>query len=365
MKEKTKLPIDESVGLLLTHRCNLNCVYCYISNKRNVDMSITCAKEILSPLLAKRCGTLLITLMGGEPLIVFNTIVELVNWLENGSWNRSFSIFGSTNGTLLDSNKKSWLKKHSSTISLGLSYDGLYDTQIENRGTANIDLDFFLQTWPSQPVQMTITANSVANMSKGVISLLEKGFKVHPNIAYEKTEWTNEQIVEYGKQLNELIYYYFQHPEKPLIRQFIHNINEYAHNIITPPTSYATCGVDNGFCVYDSKKVKYPCHILSPLVADLNQLRNISKFNNCYFDNCVSNECKSCPFVSSCSTCIACNYLYRGALSNRDLTHCEIMKLEVKAFIKLKCLQLLHKRQISSSDATICDSIIKINKYLQ
>ena len=198
----------EAVGLLTTYRCNLSCKYCYIQIKRNKDMSLEMAKSILEPFLMKKAGLLDIVFMGGETLLAIDVIRPLVEWVESGSWNRSYRFFGSTNGTLLNSELKEWLKKYADVFTLGLSYDGLPSAQSHNRGNDNIDLDFFIQTWPEQPIQMTINTDTVGQMADGVIYLLEKGALVHPNVAYEAEEWTENDLAEYATQLDNLIYYY-------------------------------------------------------------------------------------------------------------------------------------------------------------
>ena len=70
---------DESVGLLMTYRCNLDCKYCYIHRKRNKDMSLDMAKTILKPFLLKKEGLLNIAFLGGETLLAFDVIKPLVD----------------------------------------------------------------------------------------------------------------------------------------------------------------------------------------------------------------------------------------------------------------------------------------------
>ena len=74
-------------------------------------------------------------------------------------------------------------------------------------------------------------------------------------------------------------------------------------------------------------------------------------------------ECQTCPYTTTCPTCIACNFLYRGGLHNRDKTHCQIMKLEVKAFIKKEVQRLTAKEKITPEDATEIDAIKKLLEY--
>lgn len=350
----------EAVGLLMTYRCNLKCKYCYIHTKRNQDMTLEKAQSILEPFLLKEGGRLDIAFMGGETLMAIDVIRPLVEWVKQGSWNRTYRFFGSTNGTLLNSDMKDWFKTNAHIIALGLSYDGLPSSQNNNRGNDNIDIDFFLNTWPNQPIQMTINTETVGQMADGVIYLLEKGALVHPNVAYEENEWSEDKINEYAIQLNKLIHYYESQPNKPLISQFVHDLNEYARCIDAPTKQLEICGAGNGFQVFDTDGQSYPCHILSPLVLEGQKLEQIKKGLLTNTTDFSDKDCEQCPYVSSCPTCIACNYLYRNNLTKRDKTHCEIMKLEVKAFIKMEILRLSKKDKLSSKEATEIDSIKKL-----
>ena len=361
--EKTIGTCDEAVGLLMTYRCNLNCGYCYIHSKRSKDMTLGMAQRILEPFLNKDNGVVDIAFMGGETLMAINVIRPLVEWVENGNWKRRYRFLGATNGTLLNGELKEWLWKHRKIFTLGLSYDGLPSVQNNNRGNDDIDLDFFIKTWPHQPIQMTINAESVDKMAEGVIYLLEKGAVVHPNVAFEKEDWTKSKITEYGRQLNKLITYYHEHEGTPLISQFVHNVNEYANCIEHPKPQLEVCGAGNGFQVFDTDGQYYPCHILSPLVLEGEKLQTIKDGLLSKTTDFSDTECSTCPYTSSCPTCIACNFLYRDKLQQRDKTHCRIMKMEVKAFIKKEVLRLKAKKKIIPEDATEIDSIRKLIDY--
>lgn len=354
---------SEAVGLLTTYRCNLNCKYCYILKKRNKDMTLEMAQSILEPFLRKKEGLLNIAFMGGETLLSMDVIRPLVEWAEKGSWYRRYRFFGSTNGTLLNEDMKMWLKQHRHILTLGLSYDGLPDAQKNNRSSKDIDIDFFINTWPTQPIQMTINTETVEQMADGVIYLLNRGATVHPNVAFEEYEWPKEKIVEYGKQLNKLIYYYSCNDKHPLISQFIHNLNEYADNINTSTTPKEICGAGHGFQVFDVDGLSYPCHMLSPLVMEGDKLQIIKNGLISKTTDFSDENCRNCPYRTSCPTCIACNYLYRGYIQKRDKTHCLIMKTEVKAYIKKEVLRLQTKQHLTPEDATEIDSIKKIIDY--
>ena len=128
---------DEAVGLLMTYRCNLDCKYCYIHTKRSKDMALEKAQLILEPFLMKG-NKLDIIFVGGETLMAINVIKPLVEWAKGRRWKSDYRFFGSTNGTLLTPELKEWLTQNKQVLTLGLSYDGVPATQLENRGSDNI-----------------------------------------------------------------------------------------------------------------------------------------------------------------------------------------------------------------------------------
>lgn len=362
--EQTALNCDESVGLLVTYQCNLDCKYCYIKEKQNRNMTFETAREILKPFLLKE-GTLVeIVFMGAEVLMAEPMIRRIVEWAEQGSWGRRFRFFGSTNGTCLTGELKQWLYRHRESIVLGLSYDGLPAVQQSNRGcAAGIDVDFFIRTWPSQPVQMTITAESVGNMAEGVIYLLKRGAVVHPNVAYEEEQWSREALIQYGRQLKRLIDFYLQNEVYPNISQFEHDLIAYARNLDHPVVQPKVCGAGSGFQVFDVDGSSYPCHILSPLVLRGEKLDGIREGILAKTQDFSDDSCFGCPYGSSCPTCLACNYIYRDNFTKRDRTHCEIMHMEVRAFIKREVARLSAKEHILPEDALQIDAICKILEY--
>lgn len=352
-----------SVGLLMTYSCNLNCKYCYITDKRNRDMSFEMAQTILEPFLYTEGELLTIAFMGGETLLAFETIRKVIDWILTKKWNRPYRFFGSTNGTLLNDEMRLWLNKHSKIFTLGLSYDGIPSTQLKNRGIDNIDIDFFLSTWPKQPIQMTINEESVYKMADGIIYLLEKGAVVHPNVAFESSEWSDKAITEYGRQLSILIDFYKANPTAYPISPLIHDLNYYAYCIDHPQPQLEICGAGNGFEVFDINGKSYPCHILSPLVLKGEKLKKIKRGLINSESNFADSDCFDCPYSIECPTCIGCNYLYRGRINKRDKTHCKIMKVEVMAAIKMEVEKLKLKDEFTPHDASLVDSITKIIEY--
>jgi uncharacterized protein len=131
---ETKRPLDRypsSLLLKLTGACNFDCTYCYDYDrerfKARLDLDRICTA--VDFLLSKR-EHLSITFHGGEPLLRFDLIQNIVNYtlghLDQVSRVR-FSI--QTNGALINDEVVSFLEKHN--FSVGISIDG--KGEISNR----------------------------------------------------------------------------------------------------------------------------------------------------------------------------------------------------------------------------------------
>ncbi|OYP01370.1 (4Fe-4S)-binding protein, partial [Lachnotalea glycerini] len=96
-----------TLSLEVVNKCNLNCSYCYLGEKKNTSMSIDTAKkaiEIAVHEVQKQYDkTLVIYFIGGEPLIAFNVIYEIVAYTKSRcmEMNLKYMFSITTNGTLL------------------------------------------------------------------------------------------------------------------------------------------------------------------------------------------------------------------------------------------------------------------------
>lgn len=109
-----------------TERCNLNCVYCYLPEEQRragVHMSRQKLLQALSTLKTYFAKTLpknlrpLVVFHGAEPMLVREAMFEGIE-----KYHDSFRFGIQTNGTLLDDEAISFIKKNH--VGLGLSLDG-------------------------------------------------------------------------------------------------------------------------------------------------------------------------------------------------------------------------------------------------
>lgn len=124
-KKKSLPPVDiRMITLNVMQSCNLRCTYCYAGDGdygRQSAMSIEVAKKAIDFFAAGK-PFLEIAIFGGEPLLNFPLVKQIVEYCENYDGNCRFSYRMTTNGTLLTSQIAEYLK--AKNFKLTVSYDG-------------------------------------------------------------------------------------------------------------------------------------------------------------------------------------------------------------------------------------------------
>lgn len=112
----------KNLVLSLTGKCNYRCSYCYASEHNKSEMTFEIAKKAIN-LVAKDNSQFIIQFTGGEPLIEFNLIKKIVEYVDENRINAILQI--QTNGSLITNNIAKFMKIHS--IGIGVSLDGRLD----------------------------------------------------------------------------------------------------------------------------------------------------------------------------------------------------------------------------------------------
>ncbi len=117
--------------LWVTGRCNLQCIYCYASAGSELsqcqDMPV---KTAMAAITRFADAPLIIQFTGGEPLLGWETICEVVRNVEEQGIDAEFRL--QTNGTLLERKHAEFIKEHA--ISIGISLDGVPEVNELLRG---------------------------------------------------------------------------------------------------------------------------------------------------------------------------------------------------------------------------------------
>ena len=332
-----------TIMLVVTHRCNLNCVYCYEPKKTRSHMSLDTAKQIIMSQLSSidsQISRLEIQFMGGEPLMEFNLIRNLSEWIWAQDINiKELVLFASTNGTLLNDEMKKWFYQNRTRIVLGLSFDGNPYMQNLNRSNSykHIDLDFFRNTWPNQGVKMTISPHTIPSLYDGVVSLHKLGFNnIDADLAMgRKVSWSKESLLIYREQLNKLVDFYMNNLDiQPLsiLGLDVRAVLDRDRNKINK-----TCSCGEELTCYDWDGEAYACHLFSPVTIErdlaISTRRCVDFSNHTLF---TSTRCMQCLLAGVCNRCYGMNYICSGDVSVPSSFHCGAYKISYVANCRLQ-----------------------------
>lgn len=115
-----------NILIKLTEKCNYACTYCYDfhDSPHSKDLPLEKAKETLDYVLkAQQNEKITISFHGGEPLLYFKKIEQLVDYVEHTRGRGQIVEYSvQTNGTLFNSQVIDFLQSHN--FSVGISLDG-------------------------------------------------------------------------------------------------------------------------------------------------------------------------------------------------------------------------------------------------
>lgn len=331
-----------NLTFVVTHECNLRCSYCYESMRDKDIMSADFVKEKIAQYLNDESLTEVeIDFFGGEPWLKFDLIKEVCEWTWRQSWKNKYLFFTTTNGTLIHGEIQDWLRKNKTRIWCGLSLDGRKETHDKNRSNSfdKIDLDFFLECWPTQPVKMTISKETIDTLFEDIKYIQELGFKISGTNFAEGFDWSDEKYVAIlCRELEKLTDFYIKHPEfevSSIIDMAIQNCE-------SPSKTKKWCGTGTHMVVYDINKEAYPCQFFTPMTISSEKFDTIKNIDFHDDEVFVDDYCqKECYLYNICPSCYGANFLVNGKLYERDKSKCKLIKMRAYYTAALKAQQIL------------------------
>ena len=327
---------SKNITLVLTHQCNLDCTYCYEHHKNSCTMSAELAKEIVDRELSMDDGVSMVEFdfFGGEPLLEFDTVKEVVEWTVAREYDKDYIFFITTNGVLLTDDMKVWLREHTDVLQIGLSLDGTKEMHDVNRCDSfdEIDLDFFRTVYPEESVKMTISRETLPKLAEGVIFCHSIGYDVSCNLAYGIDWESEENRAVFERELSRLIDFYLENPHlKPCSILDVNRIKSIASQ---EDRNYRLCGAGYAMRAYDCDGSCYPCQYFLPIcVGDEKARRSLElDFSSLGLrEEQVDEKCRSCFIRNACPTCYGNNYATTGDIYRRDMRICKMNIIQFKA----------------------------------
>lgn len=340
------------VMLTLTEDCNLRCRYCYEATKsRDRYMTLEVAQKAITEYMEMQdqFETIEIDFFGGEPLLAFPLIHQIMDWFHSREWPKKHRFFMTSNGTILTDEMKQCLL-HYHCLQIGISIDGNKTAHNLNRSNSYErvaqNLPFFLEHWPDQIVKMTISAETIPYVADSIIEMEEKGLVFSANLPFEDIWGTPDQkqtlLEAYAEQLDRLVEYYAARPHLYPVSFLAHKVEQ--ANL--PPGAPVLggecvrwCGAGHEMIMVDTDGNRFPCHRFSPWVTGRPAPDELANWQTQW----KPEKCTECKIVDLCPVCAGFNWQENGDTGIRTTYHCEALKLEVLASAKLEALKLLQQ----------------------
>ena len=208
------------VILHLTQDCNLRCKYCYAPAKIKASMTAETALKAVELAADLGQATACVSFFGGEPLLRFDLIRELVAHANECGRRRDKRMYFrlSTNGTLLDEEKLRFCRDHH--ILFALSLDGDREAHNAQRifagGRGSFDaldarLPTILRYNPHTIVTSVITPPTVGRLRSSIEYMWGRGVRyfVHA-LDYTHPDWTPAHLATLEQGYRELASFYLE-----------------------------------------------------------------------------------------------------------------------------------------------------------
>ena len=305
----------------------------------------------------------MIEFFGGEPFLNFDLIRRAVEYVLS-NFRGMYHFFITTNGTKVHGEIQDWLLKYRDVLTLGLSIDGNKQAHDINRSGSfdDIDLDFFLNTYPDQTIKMTISELSLPYLAESIQFLSAKGFPISCNLAY-MVDWLSEKNVTIlEEQLNKLISFYLENPAIPKCNLMDFPIEILAHPDPDPSHIRKYCGCKTHMLCYDMDGKCYPCQLFSPISAGekalLSEELDVGEFHEA---DKFPQTCQHCYYQRICQFCLGSNYLSTGDIYRYDEARCKLYQMIFKANAKLKAIEWKNGTVQTDDEQGLLQSILKIS----
>ncbi|HHV26953.1 MAG TPA: radical SAM protein [Tissierellia bacterium] len=354
-----------NLSLEIINDCNLNCSYCYLGDKKGMIMDYNIAKASIDMAVheAKKQydKSLHVYFIGGEPLLIFKQMKELVKYIKKVCKHNNLKFFFSTttNATLINEEIIDFFINQK--FNFKVSIDG--DEEIHNlnrkdcfgKGTYQrvIDKIPLIEKYENiieKPViaAQVITTNNVHKFSESFWKIESLGFKIIESSINIYDEWDKKSLEILEKQLKILFNYYYKIKQNGnvLYWRFLENlISDYYSEV-----PFYKCKAGLKSCYVNVEGDFYPCKDIKEMnIGSSSKGLNVGKIRKLISIKETENtDCLFCHYINHCEAkgCIMDNYIINQQIFQPVYVKCFITKVvyqliktdidddQKKAFIK-------------------------------
>ncbi len=335
-----------TLSLEIINKCNLNCTYCYLGEKKNTYMTIDTAQKAIDIAVheanKQNDRTLMVYFIGGEPLMAFDMIQEAVDYTKKRCQETNLTCKFSTtiNGTLVTDEIIDFFVEN--LFDIKVSLDGPELVQDLNRrdyagkGSFKKIMENFQllrkyeQATENQiSVASVVTSNNYQYYAESFQYLLDLGIKkLETGIDYY-CSWSDEQLQGLQEQLQKVFELYKAYIQKNQEVIFWNLWEQYLKSFLIPCSFYA-CKAGLTTCYVTTDGGIYTCTELPEFKIgsvetglDVPRIREII-----YLEDQADTKCKDCQYIKHCKTrgCQAANYEMHQNVYKPIKVNCAVTK---------------------------------------
>lgn len=298
-----------SMTLYLTLNCNLECTYCFCGKKYKENMTKETAEQAMDFFNDNCTDKANITFFGGEPLMRMDLIKDIIE-LNKIKYNNKFKFSITTNGLNLVPNNFKYLVDNN--VNILLSLDGDKESQDKNRpqkdgkGSWDIIMKNLEKCEIRLPLRLTISKETLSNLSNNIIKLHKKGFDSITFYPASGVEWKGKDFEIFDSHIHEITKYMYEcYSSDKVLKN--HWIDKSIQWYIINKSNSCNLGVFQ-FSVTPNGNI-YPCNHTNFedklfLLGDINNGIDNDKVKWINKQINISDpECSECSFINRCKYC--------------------------------------------------------------
>lgn len=343
-----------TLSLEIVNKCNLNCSYCYLGEKKNTFMTFDTAKkavDIAAHETKKQYDKLLVVyFIGGEPLLAFDLIKQIVNYTKYkcGEYGLRFIFSTTINGTLLTEKITDFLIEN--RFELKVSIDGPEYVHNLNRKTYSHEGSFesIMRNWTLLKKYEQETGNyiSIAHVvTENNYHYLSDSFNYFLTLNCKKIEtgidhycdWPESELEQLKENIEDVFYIYKEYMQKNKSGIFWNLFEQYIKSYIFGCPFYACrAGLNNVYIATSGEIftcIELPEFHIGSVFDGLNvpRIREIA-----YAEDRISDECQDCKYIKMCKTrsCQASNFEINKNIYKPVHINCFVTKTMFELFEK-------------------------------
>jgi len=354
--------VIKAMCLHVAHDCNLRCKYCFASQgdfkgERSL-MSLEVGKRALEFLCENsgRRRNLEVDFFGGEPLMNFDLVKELVNYgreIEN-KYNKHFRFTITTNGVLLDDEKIDYINENMDNVVLSL--DGRKDVNdnmrktVTGKGSYDVIIPKFKELVKRRGdkdyyIRGTFTSYNL-DFSEDALHFYNEGFKkisIEPVVTSPENDYAlkEEHVDEILREYEKFSKEYIDIKKKDKDFLFFHFMIDLNQGPCLAKRSIG-CGAGSEYVSVTPEGELYPCHQfvgnedfkLGDVFSGVLNTKKREEFKKA--NVFAKEECKSCWAKFYCSGgCHANAYNTNGDILKPYRIGCEMEKKRIECAISI------------------------------